>query len=157
MNAITLYRIGRRSRQLGIPFVPRIVDKLVVVLCRCVVPSRCEIGTGTELGYGGIAVVIHERVRIGKNVMIGPCVTLGGRSGIVGVPVIGDDVFIGTGAKVLGDVRIGNRAVIGANAVVLQSVPDDAVVAGVPAKIIRLQVRDPEKRPVEMQSVMQAE
>lgn len=157
MNALILYRIGHQLWEWGMPWFPRFIDKLVVLLCRCVVPSRCEIGTGTELGYGGIAVVIHERVRIGKNVMIGPCVTLGGRSGIVGVPVIGDDVFIGTGAKVLGDVRIGNRAVIGANAVVLQSVPDDAVVAGVPAKIIRLQVRDPEKRPVEMLSVMQAE
>lgn len=140
MNAMTLYRIGRRVRQWGIPVVPRLMDKLIVVLCRCVVPSRCEIGEGTELGYGGIAVVIHERAVVGKNVMIGPCVTLGGRSGIVGVPVIGDDVLIGTGAKVLGDVRVGDRAVIGANAVVLQSVPADAVVAGVPAKIVRIQV-----------------
>ena len=140
MNALTLYRIGRGLRQWGIPLVPRLMDKLVVVLCRCVVPSRCEIGEGTELGYGGIAVVIHERAVVGKNVMIGPCVTLGGRSGIVGVPVIGDNVLIGTGAKVLGDVRVGDRAVIGANAVVLQSVPADAVVAGVPAKIVRIQV-----------------
>lgn len=141
MNALTLYRIGRRFRQWSIPVFPRLMEKLILVLCRCVVPGLCEIGEGSELGYGGIAVVIHERVRIGKNVMIGPCVTLGGRSGILGVPVIGDDVFIGTGAKVLGDIRIGHRAVIGANAVVLQSVPDDAVVAGIPAKIIRIQPR----------------
>jgi serine O-acetyltransferase len=141
MNAITLYRIGHRLRQWGVPFIPRLIDKMIVIVCRCVVPTHCEIGVGSALGYGGIAVVIHERVRIGKNTMIGPCVTLGGRSGILGVPVIGDDVFIGTGAKVLGDIRIGHRAVIGANAVVLQSVPDDAVVAGVPARIIRIQPR----------------
>jgi serine O-acetyltransferase len=69
--------------------------------------------------------------------MISPCVTIGGRSGKVEVPVIEDDVFIGSGAKILGDVRIGRGAQIGANAVVLQSVPAGAVVAGVPARIIR--------------------
>ena len=46
--------------------------------------------------------------------------------------------FIGAGAKILGDVRIGRRATIGANAVVLQSVPPGAVVAGVPARLIRI-------------------
>lgn len=90
---------------------------------RCVVPVRCNIGEGSELGYGGIAVVIHERAQIGRHVMISPCVTIGGRSGILGVPVIEDGVFIGAGAKILGDVRIGHGATIGANAVVLKSVP----------------------------------
>ena len=84
-------------------------------------------------------MVIHERARIGRIVGINPCVTIGERSGIVGVPVIEDDVFIGGGVRVLGDIRIGQRAVIGANAVVLESVPDDAVVAGVPARVIRIQ------------------
>jgi serine O-acetyltransferase len=139
MNALLLYRMARQLQQRQVPFLPRVIDKLVLYFCRCVIPSRCEIGEGSELGYGGIAVVIHERVRIGKNVMIGPCVTLGGRSGIEGVPVIDDDVYIGTGAKILGDIHVGKRAVIGANAVVLESVPDDAVVAGVPARIIRIQ------------------
>ena len=141
MNALSIYRIAHRLQQWHVPLLPRLLDKLVLYFCRCVVPSRCEIGEGSELGDGGLAVVIHERVRIGKNVMIGPCVTLGGRSGVHGVPVVGDDVHIGTGAKLLGDIRIGNRAVIGANAVVLKSVPDDAVVAGVPARVIRIQPR----------------
>ena len=70
--------------------------------------------------------------------MISPCVTIGGRSGISGVPIIEDEVFIGAGAKILGDVTIGKGATIGANAVVLQSVPAGAVVAGVPARVIRV-------------------
>ena len=57
---------------------------------------------------------------------------------MVGVPIIEDDVFIGAGAKILGDVRIGRHATIGANAVVLQSVPAATVVAGVPARVIRI-------------------
>lgn len=114
------------------------MEKLILLVFRCVVPRRCEIGEGTELGYGGIAVVIHERSQIGRHVMISPCVTIGGRSGMFGVPVIEDDVFIGAGAKILGEVRIGRRAMVGANAVVLQSVPAGAIVAGVPARVIRI-------------------
>src|SRR5712692_785695 len=132
LSALCLYRIANRLDKWNVPLIPCVFEKLILLICRCVVPRRCEIGEGTELGYGGIAVVIHERARIGRNVMISPCVTIGGRSGIHGVPVIEDDVFIGAGAKVLGDIRIGRRAVIGANAVVLESVPADTVVAGVP-------------------------
>jgi len=148
MNALSLYRIAHRLKEWQVPFLPRLIDKLVLYFCRCVVPSRCEIGEGSELGYGGIAVVIHERVSIGRNVMISPCVTLGGRSGVTGVPVIGNDVFIGTGARILGDIRIGNRVIIGANAVVLESVPDDAVVVGIPARVIRIQTRKTDVGPV---------
>ena len=70
--------------------------------------------------------------------MISPCVTIGGRSGISWVRIIEDEVFIGVGARILGDVTIGRGATIGANAVVLQSVPAGAVVAGVPARVIRV-------------------
>jgi serine O-acetyltransferase len=52
-------------------------------------------------------------------------------------PVIGDNVQFGTGCKVIGDVRVGSNVLIGANAVVVCDVPDNSVVAGVPAKIIR--------------------
>jgi len=144
MSALGLYRLARRLDIRRVPLLPWVLEKLILLIYRCVVPRRCEIGEGTELGYGGIAVVIHERVRIGRKVMISPCVTIGGRSGIYGVPVIEDGVFIGAGARILGDIRIGQRAIIGANAVVLESIPDDAVVAGVPARVIRIQARQGE-------------
>ena len=53
-----------------------------------------------------------------------------------GVPTIGDSVVIFAGAKILGNIHIGDGAVIGANAVVTKDVPTNAVVAGVPARII---------------------
>lgn len=74
---------------------------------------------------------------IGKNVMISPCVTIGGRSNIYDVPIIEDDVFIGVGAKILGNVTIGKGATVGANAVVLDSVPPGSVAVGVPARVIK--------------------
>jgi serine O-acetyltransferase len=144
LSALFLYRVAKRLDEWSVPLIPWVFEKLILLIYRCVVPRLCEIGEGTELGYGGIAVVIHERARIGRNVMISPCVTIGGRSGIYGVPVIEDDVFIGAGAKVLGDIRIGRRAVIGANAVVLESVLADTVVAGVPARVIRSRAREGE-------------
>lgn len=51
--------------------------------------------------------------------------------------VLGDDVWLGTGAKVLDGVRIGSHAVVGANAVVTGDLPEAAIAAGVPARVLR--------------------
>ncbi|MGO8698217.1 MAG: serine O-acetyltransferase [Limisphaerales bacterium] len=52
-------------------------------------------------------------------------------------PVIGDNVVIGAGAKVLGGITIGHNVTVGANAVVIHSIPNDVIVGGIPARIIR--------------------
>ncbi len=101
-----------------------------------VIPYQCKIGKGSYLAYGGIGVVIHKRAVLGNNVVIGSNVTIGGKSGIQDLPVIGNNVYIATGAKILGNITIGDYAVIGANAVVVKNVPPNAIVGGVPAKII---------------------
>jgi serine O-acetyltransferase len=144
LSAMSLYRVGRWCLKYRIPLVPALTRALTLLLFNCVVPAQATIGRGTMLGYRGIAVVIHERAVIGRNVMIGPCATIGGKSGLEGVPVIGDDVLIGTGAKILGPVRVGSGSVIGANAVVVRDVPPRTVVAGVPARVIKsdVNVRD---------------
>lgn len=83
-------------------------------------------------------IVIAQSAKIGKNVSIHHGVTIGrvfnGKK--AGVPIIGDNVVIFAGAKILGNVLIGNDAVIGANAVVTNDVPNNSVVAGVPAIVI---------------------
>lgn len=56
---------------------------------------------------------------------------------------IQDDVWIGANAVILGGVHIGQGAVIGAGAVVTKDVPEMAIAAGVPAKIIKFRVREP--------------
>lgn len=53
------------------------------------------------------------------------------------VPVIGNNVYIGSGTKIFGGLTIGNNVAIGANAVVLQDVPDNATVVGVLGKVLR--------------------
>lgn len=62
--------------------------------------------------------------------------------GGVKVPVIGNNVMLFSGCKILGNVKIGNNVVVGANAVVVKDVPDNAVVAGVPAKIISYNAKE---------------
>lgn len=115
----------------------KLIWKLSYVLFNSSLPPTAKIGEGTKLAYGGIGVVIHARAVIGRNCILGQNITIGGKSGWYEVPIIGDNVHISAGARVLGPVRVGNNVIIGANAVVIKDVPDNCIVAGVPAKIIR--------------------
>jgi serine O-acetyltransferase len=132
-----LYRIGNKFNTYNIPFLPLVFDGLIRLIHNCAIYCETNIGEGTVFGYGGIGVVVHKRSIIGKNCMIGSNVTIGGRSKSSNVPVIGDNVYIATGAKILGDIKVGNNSVIGANAVVISDVPENSVVAGIPARVIR--------------------
>lgn len=129
--------MARILYRLHIPILPQIIKALIRMFFSCVVSYKTEIGEGTILAYGGLGIVIHERCKIGKNCVIAQNVTLGGTSHKYNVPVIGDNVYVGAGAVILGEVTVGNNVVIGANSVVTKDVPDNCVVAGAPAKIIK--------------------
>lgn len=75
-------------------------------------------------------IVIHSQTRLGRDVVIGHQVTLGGRDASPAAPNIEDGVYIGAGAKILGGVTVGRGATIGANAVVTKDVPAGATVVG---------------------------
>lgn len=104
------------------------------------IPHTAKIGNNTTFAYGGIGVVIHKESVIGDNCMLGQGITIGGRVDGGGVPKIGNNVYIGAGARILGGITIGDFVVIGVNAVVIKDVPDNCVIAGVPARIIRTNV-----------------
>ena len=93
-----------------------------------------EIGGGLYIQHGFATMIAAKS--IGKNCWINQQVTIG-YNGLGDPPVIGDHVMITCGAKVLGAVHIGNHVTVGANAVVIRDVPDDCVVGGVPAKILK--------------------
>ena len=103
-----------------------------------------EIHPGATIGKRlfidhGTGVVIGETAIVGNDVTLFHGVTLGGTGKEKGKrhPTIGNNVFIGSGAKVLGNIIIGNNVKIGANAVILQDVPSNVTIVGVPGKILK--------------------
>lgn len=139
INAYHFYAISRWLYLHHIPFIPKLFTLLIFLLYNSKIPYKAKIGKGTRFGYGGMGVIVVSGAEIGENVSIGAQVTIGGgNSQYPGVPTIGNNVRICKGAIVFGGFTVGDNAVIGANAVVNKPVPENAVVAGVPAKILRI-------------------
>ena len=97
-----------------------------------------EIHPGAKIGKGffidhGTGVVIGETTIIGDNVTLYQGVTLGGKRH----PTIGNNVMISVGAKVLGSFTVGDNSKIGAGSVVIEEVPPNCTVVGVPGRIVK--------------------
>ena len=103
-----------------------------------------EIHPGATIGRRlvidhGHGVVIGETAVVGDDCLIYQGVTLGGTGKDVGKrhPTIGNNVMISSGAKVLGPFKVGDNSRIAAGAVVLEEVPPNCTVVGVPARVVR--------------------
>jgi len=115
---ITKYRFKRITKEMGFSF------------------GINTFGPGLSIGHYG-TIVVHSDTRIGKNCRLNVCVNIGSVYGKKGLPIIGDNVYIGPGVKMYGPIVIGDNVSIGANAVVNSSFPDgNCTIAGVPAKIV---------------------
>jgi serine O-acetyltransferase len=137
---VLFWRISHHLYVSGLTPLAKVVSLINFFVFGIEIGLRCEIGEGLYLPHT-IGTVIGAN-RIGQNVIIFQGVTLGAKELDLGYqpdqrPSIGNNVTIGSGAKVLGGIQIGDNVQIGANAVVTKSVPDNVVVAGVPARIIR--------------------
>jgi serine O-acetyltransferase len=135
MDAVALHRLAYRLHLANVPVIPRLIDGVIFLLFNSVIHHTTSIGDGTRCGYRGMSVLIHKNAVIGRDVMIGAHVVIGGRSGHR-PPIIGDEVYIGANSCVLGGITIGDRAIIGAGSVVLSDIPPDAKAAGNPARIL---------------------
>ncbi len=101
--------------------------------------AKTRIDKGFYIGHFG-TIIVSSHATIGKNCNISQGVTIGkiSKGNRAGAPVIGNGVYIGPGAKLIGCIRIGNNVAIGANAVIINDVPDNAVVVGIPGKVVSL-------------------
>ena len=104
-----------------------------------------EIHPGATIGKGlfidhGSGVIIGETTVIGNNVTLYQGVTLGGTGKEKGKrhPTLEDNVMVSAGAKILGSFTIGENAKIGAGSAVLEEVPPNCTVVGVPGRIVRM-------------------
>jgi len=137
MNLIDFYRFARFFYLKKIFFLSKATYYVQFLIFNSSIPYKTIIGKGSRFAYGGIGVVIHERAVIGENCVIGQNVTIGGKSKKNKVPVVGNNVYIGAGSRLLGPINIGDNVIIGANSVVIDNVPSNVIVAGVPAKVIK--------------------
>lgn len=138
MNVYKWYKASRVLYLHHIPILPMLIKGAIRVIWGGVIPYQADIGEGTLIGYQGLGVVIHKNCVIGRNCHISQNVTLGGTSGYVDVPILGDNVDIGAGANIIGPIHIGDNVTIGAGAVVITDLPNNCVAVGVPAKVIKI-------------------
>ena len=132
------YRIAHKLYTQGHYFLARWVSQ------RGVRKTGIEIHPGAQIGENffidhGNGVIIGETAIVGNNVTLYQGVTLGGTGKEHGKrhPTIGDNVMISAGAKVLGSFTIGENSKIGAGSVVLEAVPPNCTVVGVPGRIVK--------------------
>ncbi|SHI99983.1 serine O-acetyltransferase EpsC [Parasporobacterium paucivorans] len=137
--AIIKYRRAHKLYLKGHYFLARWISQ------RTARKTGIEIHPGAKIGKGlfidhGHGVVIGETAEIGDNVTMYQGVTLGGTGKEKGKrhPTIGDNVMIAAGAKILGSFTIGDNSKIGAGSVVLEAVPPNSTVVGVPGRIVKM-------------------
>lgn len=113
-----------------------IIEKNVVVMMGAIINIGAEIGESSMIDMNA---VVGARGKIGKRVHVGAGAVI---AGVLEPPsknpcIIGDDVLIGANSVILEGVKIGNGSVVAAGSVVTSDIPDNVVVAGSPAKIIK--------------------
>jgi len=103
------------------------------------ISPRTKIGYGLYIGHGVGIIVSHTAV-IGNNCNLSQFTTIGSNrskdNNKSKAAIIGDNVYIGPSVCIVGNVHINNNTTIGAGAVVVKDIPENATVAGVPAKVI---------------------
>ena len=145
VKAVLFHRIANFFHLAGFHLLGRIISQLSRFFTGIEIHPGAKIGQNLFIDHG-MGVVIGETSEIGNNVTIYHAVTLGGISPSIDSerqrdekrhPTIGDGVVIGSGAQIIGPVKIGNGSRIAANAVVVNDVPENSTMVGVPAKIIK--------------------
>lgn len=138
VQAVLMHRLSRWCLEHRLRLLAYLVALISNYLTGADIPPTAKFGPGLMILHPA-GVVVSGGVEAGARARLHSGAVLGfqtaGRNER-GVPTLGDDVMIGVGAKVLGPVKVGDRVKVGANAVVLEDVPADTSVVGVPARAV---------------------
>lgn len=132
------YRLAHKLYKKGHYFWARWISQRGVRKTGIEIHPGAEIGKGLFIDHGN-GVIIGETTIIGDNCTLYQGVTLGGTGKEHGKrhPTLGNNVMVSAGAKVLGSFKIGDNSKIGAGSVVLEEVPPNCTVVGVPGRIVK--------------------
>jgi len=128
--AVWFYRVSRFLQVRHLSPLASLVRRLSMFITAADIAPTADIGPGFMVWHS-LGLVVGGDTKIGKNVRLCQCVTVGARA------VLGDNITMWPGAKTTLDVRIGTNSVVGANAVVAKSFEENSVIGGVPAKKIK--------------------
>ena len=146
VKAVFFHKIAHFFYVAGFDLIARIISQTTRFFTGIEIHPGAKIGKNLFIDHG-MGVVIGETSDIGNNVTIYHAVTRGGISPSINSneqrnekrhPTIGDDVVIGSGAQIIGPVKIGNTSRIAANAVVVNDVPENSTMVGIPAKAVKV-------------------
>jgi serine O-acetyltransferase len=150
--AVIWYRLGSRAWRLRTPVLKQLLQLIYLIGMPAVrfysgvqLQPTTRIGPGLAIMHFG-GVVVAPECRIGDNCLLYhnvSIVTMRNRQG----PQIGNNFYAGVGTTIIGSLIIEDNVTAGAACVITKSVPEGAVVAGVPARIIRY--REPGENPAE--------
>ncbi len=132
------YRVAHRLYLNRHYFLARYISQRAVRKTGIEIHPGAQIGSGFFIDHGS-GVIIGETTIIGNNVTLYQGVTLGGTGKETGKrhPTLEDNVMVSAGAKVLGSFTIGAGSKIGAGSVVLEEVPPNCTVVGVPGRVVK--------------------
>ena len=138
LKAIRMYRRAHKHYLKGHSFRARYISQKAARKTGIEIHPGATIGRRLVIDHG-TGIVIGETTEIGDDVLIYQGVTLGGTGKDTGKrhPTVGNNVMISAGAKVLGPFKIGDNSRVAAGAVVLEEVPPNCTVVGVPARVVR--------------------
>jgi serine O-acetyltransferase len=144
--AILIFRFGHwvsfdvKSRIFRFIFKPFyiVLNKIILeIILGLYIPAQCDIGPGLYIAGNFLGLVINPNAKIGKNCTLGHGVVIGtAANGTPDAPMIGNNVFIGSGAVLIGGIEVGDDVKIGANTVVNKNIPSSVTVVSQPFRII---------------------
>lgn len=142
--AIFQHRVAHSCYNLKIPVLKHVLlalcllwQKFIEITTGISIPYSVKIGSRFYIGHFG-NIIINSNAIIGNNCNLSQGVTIGvsGRGERRGVPVIGNNIYIGANAVIAGKIEIGDNCVIGANSLVVHSIEPNKTVLGVPAVVV---------------------